>query len=168
MTRKRSKDPVTAATTSFLWPYLKSKGFVKSTTRNFSKEVNGFFQQVWIDANGFSGKESVRVHYNVMPVADANVASYSVGDCIDSWDMSTYELADESMQDVVVLLGSELLPKMDSFSNYESYITQFIEYGSGNDEYKQSALSKMSRWKTSNFDAEELEKIDANRKKLKL
>ena len=168
MARKRSKDPVTAATTSYLWPYLKEKGFVRSTARNFAKEVNGFFQQVWVDANGFSGKSSVRVHYNVMPVAEESVSSYSVGDGLDSWDMSNHEVADISMQEIVELLDKELIPKMDGLSEYRSYIFQFRECGFGSEEYKKNMLERMSRWKSDDFTLNDKEQVSENRKKLKL
>ena len=168
MARKRSNDPVTAATTSYLWPYLKEKGFVKSTARNFAREINGFFQQIWIDANGFSGKSSVRVHYNVMPIAEENVSSYSVGDGIDSWDMSDHEKADISMQEIIEVIDKDLIPKMDSYSNFESYVYQFREYGCGIEEYKNEMLERMSRWVNDDFKSCEKDQASENRKKLKL
>ena len=168
MARKRSKDPITAATTSYLWPYLKEKGFVKSTARNFSKEVNGFFQQFWIDANGFNGRSSVRLHYSVMPIAKDNVLSYSVGESLDGWDMSDHDLADAAMQDIVSTIENELIPKMDEWSDYDSYIYQFREYGFGIEEYKADMLEKLSRWKDAKFEPDEINRIGDNRRKLKL
>ena len=168
MARKRSKDPVTAATTSYLWPYLKEKGFVKSTARNFARENNGFFQQIWVDANGFSGKCSVRLHYNVMPVAVESVSSYSVGDGIDSWDMSDHEKADLSMKEIVEVIDKDLMQRMEAFSSYESYIDQFLGCSYGNEEYKKAFLERMSRWMNDDFKCFEKDQIRENRKKLKL
>ncbi len=82
--------------------------------------------------------------------------------------MSNQELADAAMQDIVSAIENELIPKMDEWSNYDSYIHQFREYGSGIDEYKTDMLEKLSRWKYDKFESDEINKIGDNRRKLKL
>lgn len=168
MVSKRSKDPITAAITSYLWPYLKEVEFTKSTARNFSKEKNGFFQQIWIDASGFSGRESVRLHFSVMPIAVNNIKGYSVGDSYDSFDMSSHDRADSAMQEVIKLINNKFLLYLDNLSNYEAFIKEFSNYGLGEESYKQDMLKKLEKWKCNNFSKLEISKIKENRIQLKL
>ena len=168
MARKRSNDPLTAATTSYLWPFLKENGFSKSTARKFSKEVNDFFHQIWIDANGFSGKKSVRLHYCIMPNAQQNINGYSVGNYIPIGNVSTHENADKAMKKIIETLEKQLLKKMDKLSNYKKFTKEFNTNGYGIQEYKQEMMIKFSQWEQGTFSNEDLNQINSNRVKLKL
>jgi len=104
----RSKDPLTAATTSFWAPLLKQHGFGKYTSRSFARVVNdSVFQYIALQPSAFGGKDfSVNYASVLMTRLQEHVGSTTFrrlprGKSQDGWwSAKTHERADESMQDV--------------------------------------------------------------------
>lgn len=129
---KRSKIPLTAAITSYLWPYLKEIGFVKVTPRKFAREKDGIVQQLWVDANGFGGCE------DTLFILCSNLIFDKVGGYFDpcgfricdeqSWDMSTHESADEAMKEIVKALKNTELQKLNQISTIDTFLSALDGY----------------------------------------
>lgn len=121
MTRKRSKDPLQAAITTYIWPELKSRGFIKASNRVFAKEINGVLQRIHVDAAGFSGRGSVYFLYEAEPICTYKAESFLLGYRFkdESFDMSTHELADSAAQRLIILFSNELYPWFDQNSTVE-------------------------------------------------
>ena len=121
MNTKRSQDPLKAAITTSLWPFLKSKGFCKSTPNKFSREANGVLHRIIVDANGISKKNSTNIIYFTTSLSNPNVEGYLLGHKLAdrSWNMSTHEKADQNMQEIVSLLEVEVLAWFSNLSSFE-------------------------------------------------
>ncbi|MDE3274335.1 hypothetical protein [Pseudoalteromonas sp. G4] len=122
-TRSRSKDPLTAAITSFLWPFLKSEGFIKTSARTFSREINNIVYQVIVDANGFGGRSSTQIVYCARTVFHYKHKGYLLGGRLheDSWDLSNHELADKHMLEITELLRKEIMPWFQFHAEANNY-----------------------------------------------
>ena len=106
-------DPLTVAVASGLWPYLKSIGFLKTTSRKFARERDGIIQQVWVDAAGFGGASRTFI------VLCCNFPFGSVNGYMDphgfrickerTWDLSTPTAAEASVLEIVTALKSSQL-----------------------------------------------------------
>lgn len=116
----RSKDPITAAARSHLWPYLEGIGFVQVTPRKYAREKADIIQQLWIDANGVGGKSRTIV------ILCCNFPFGSIDGYMDPhgfricdekrWNMSTHVRADAAMKEVVTALEESELDKLDGIS----------------------------------------------------
>lgn len=122
-TKKRSKDPLTAAITSYLWPFLKKEGFVKSTAKVFSRELNGFVHRIMIDANGHEGKSRTYIIYDAELINSENISGYLLGKRLNdkTWNMSNHEQADKNMKEIVSLLKIEIFPWLDNLTKLKNY-----------------------------------------------
>jgi hypothetical protein len=165
---KRSKEPLTAAITSYLWPYLKTIGFVKVTPRKFAREKNDIVQQLWVDANGFGGRE------NTLFILCSNLIFDKVGGYFDpcgfricdekSWDMSTHEKADSAMQEVVEALKTTEFDKLEQVSTVESFLNALE--GFWRTEWYQECNELARHWLAK--DEKLIEQANFNRGELKL
>jgi hypothetical protein len=161
-------DSLTRAVQTLLWPFLKSEGFSKVTTRKFVRERNGVFQQLWVDANGVAGKKSTYL------VLCANLPFGPVQGYLDPhgfrisngrpWPMSTDEMASASMQQVISALKSSELEKLDEFSSIERMFALLEKVPKTGWHVAYSDLYR--RWKEREADVLAIEA--ANRKALKL
>ena len=165
---KRSKDPLTASITSYLWPYLKSIGFVKVTPRKFAREKDGIVQQLWVDANGFAGREKtlfVLCSNFIFDVVDGYFDPCGFRICDgERWDMSTHEKADAAMQEGLTALQKTELQKLDNVSSIDGYL-QALE-GFWRTEWYVDCKELSDRW--SQGDQELIDQAKSNRELLKL
>jgi hypothetical protein len=165
---KRSIDPLTAATTTYLWPFLKSVGFKKLSPRKYAREINDTIQQLWVDANGFGGKRRTLFVLCVNAVY-GNQSGY-MDPCgfrickSETWDMSTLESADNAMQEVVKALKETELERINSISSIEGIVTSLE--GFWRTEWYEQNKYLAERWRKK--DPELLELAEKNRKEFKL
>ena len=165
---KRSKDPLTAATTTYLWPFLKNLDFKKVSPRKYAREVNDTIQQLWVDANGFGGKQRT-LFVLCVNVVYGNQSGY-MDPCgfrickSKTWDMSNHEKADKYMQEVVEALKETELDKMNSISSVEGIVTSLK--GFWRTEWYEHNKNLAERWLKK--DPELLGLAVKNRKELKL
>jgi hypothetical protein len=164
---KRSKDPLTAACTSFLTPWAKSKGFKKVTNRMYARDSGDTIQKLAADANGFGGKKSTLFTLSSHLVYEEILGYWERAGfrlCGDGrWDMSTHELADKSMQDVINVLEQSELEKIDEISSVDGYLNLYARYLP---DHFQTARRKYDNWRAG--DKTLLEIAADNRAKLKL
>ena len=169
---RRSKEPLTAATTNYIFPYLKNEGFIKASPRFFVREKNNFFQQIRIDANGFSGKKSTVIVCCVNPTMDESLVGYTIGYRLDDserWDMSSHEIADSNAQDIIKKLVQFGIPDLNKWSCFENYIALYEKYALYDDqELLQGSLKKIRRWSLGELTESEKQQIKINRNSLKL
>jgi len=159
-------DPLTAATNSILWPYLRGKGFVKVTARRFARKRGDVYQQLWIDAKGVAGMKSTRM------VLLAMFPFESVDGYFDphGWwfgdgrtrDMSTAGKADAAMPHVVDALERTELSKLDALDSTDV----LLERLEGWPDWREHASKQMQRWRAG--DPELLAAVAANARRLKL
>ena len=120
-------DPLTHEISKTLWPYLQSEGFRKLTSRKFVREKNSVFQQLWVDANGVSGKRSTfMILCASLPFGPLNGYMDPHGFRIGggrSWSMATSDAAANSMRQVVEALRSADLQRLDAISTVEKLIS---------------------------------------------
>ncbi len=171
----RSKDPITAAVTRYLAPYLESESFVKVTNRGFAKEIDKFIIMLGIDASGTGGKKRARVNLWINLGFDGN----DMNGCYDPalvtitrdtphgsswrWDMSSHDKADQAMAKIIEKLNSEYLEKIYSAANDSEYIKLLSKLDSG---LAEEMTTLISRWQKG--DPELAKQFDENKKKLKL
>jgi hypothetical protein len=165
---KQAQDPLTAAISKYLWPYLKEIGFKKVTARKFAREWQGVFQQLWVDANGVSGKSQTLV------VLCANFPFGSVAGYMDPhgfricqakrWDTATQETAELSMQNIVGSLNSREIEKLDVISNIPAMLEALKKYPQRNWFETYSGLNHL--WEARS--EETLKIYEENKRKLKL
>ena len=161
----RSKDPLTAAVTSYLWPYLKNLGFKKVSPRKYAREASDTIQQLWVDANGFGGKSQTLIILCVNPVYEGQTGykdpcGFRI--CNDkTWDMSTHEKADRAMQKVVQALNETELEKLNAISSIEGILESLKDFWRIEWYEKSKELAK--RW--SSNDPELMQKATENREK---
>jgi hypothetical protein len=166
--RRHMSDSLTRAVQTFLWPFLKSEGFRKLTARKFVRERSRVFQQLWVDANGIAGKKSTRIVLCAsLPFGPAQGYLDPHGFLVSngrSWPTNTEELADASMQQVVVVLNSNALGKLDEISSVEKMLSLLEKDPRSGWHTTYTELHR--RWKEG--DAEVLAVEASNRKALKL
>jgi hypothetical protein len=165
---KQSPDPLTAAISKILWPYLKAIGFNKVSSRKFAREREGVFQQLWVDANGVSGKSSTLV------VLCANFPFGSVAGYMDPhgfricqaerWDTTTQEMAEKSMKNIVSCLESSEIEKLNSISNMVVMLESLKKYSQRN--WYATYTELYERWNIK--DSETWKIYEENKRKLKL
>jgi len=130
--RKRSKDPLTAACTSFLTPWAKLNGFRKTSSRTYTRERDGTIQQLVVDANGFGGRKRTLFTLFSKYVFDEGPGYWDkAGFRIcggKTWDMSTHAFADNAMQEVVVALDTSEYAKIDRLSSTAGMLELTREY----------------------------------------
>jgi hypothetical protein len=120
----RSKDPLTAATTSFWAPLLREHGFRKYTSRSFGRVTNDcVFQYIDLQPSAFGGKMFT---VNYASVLITRLHEY-VGSMtfrrlphelsLDGWwDARTHEEADEAILDICDKTRNIALPWFESTS----------------------------------------------------
>jgi hypothetical protein len=121
----RSKDPLTAATTSFWAPLLREHGFRKYSRRSFGRVTNDcIFQYIDLQMSAFGGK-NFAVNYASLLITrlQEHVGSTTFrrlprGKSHDGWwSAKTRESADESMQEICDQAKNIALPWFDSTSS---------------------------------------------------
>ena len=145
--RKRSKDPLTASITSYFMPWARQNLFKKVTSREFVRLNEGTFQKIVIDANGFGGRNSVILTIFSKFIFDDSLGYWDRSGfriCMGkSWDMSTHELADQNMKDIVLNLESSELQKIEPISSMHGLLKL-------NEKYSSKSLDKVKdeikRW----------------------
>src|ERR1051326_9553378 len=108
MTRPRSRDPLTAATSAILIPFLRPNGFRRASNRLIARLTDGMCQFLWLHLSGWVGKD-FRVHYVTLSLfCPRDFLVLQAGDCLQRPNGSvlwlpaqTHELADESMATVI-------------------------------------------------------------------
>jgi hypothetical protein len=163
-----SKDPLAAAVTGVLWPYLKEHGFTRTTPRKFAREKNDVFHQLWVDANGVAGKKSTLV------VLCANLPFGPVNGYMDphgfrisngrTWNTSTSEAADRAMHLIVETLQASELEKLNALSSVQALLDR-LENFHRREWYETSSLNHQ-RWLAK--DPEFMATVEQNRAQLKL
>jgi hypothetical protein len=113
----RSKDPLTAATTSILKPIFAPLGFHKLGSRTFARVLDGVLQYFSFQLSAWGGKDfavnyaaitlySPRQHFVVQPGGRLPCGKSGDG----WWASKTHADADNSMRDVVSRLTAHCLP----------------------------------------------------------
>ena len=163
-----SKDPLAAAVTGVLWPYLKEHGFTRSTPRKFAREKNGVFHQLWLDANGVSGKRRTLV------VLCANLPFGPVDGYMDphgfrisngrTWNTSTPVAAETAMHGIVEALRASELEKLNALSSVEALLDQLENLHRR--EWFETYAPQYQRWLAK--DPEVMATVEQNRAQLKL
>ena len=119
---RRSSDPLTAATTSILNPWLSPHGFRTITRRSFGSVRNDILHFFDLQLSAYGGKDFT-VNYASIPLFQPH--DFIVLDCGDRlrsgaaeawWPSSTHQLADNSMHEVVAGLQAQALPFFASTS----------------------------------------------------
>jgi hypothetical protein len=161
-------DALTHAITTTLWPFLKSEGFQKVTPRKFVRQRSEVFQQLWVDANGSGGsKRTCVVLCASLPFGLVNGYMDPHGSRIANgraWNMATPESAVNGMQQVVEVLQSHELAKLDAISDVEKLLGLLENLPNRNWHSTYSQLHQ--RWRDKDPEALALEQ--ANRVALKL
>lgn len=129
---KRSKDPLTAATTSVVLPALKPLGFVRVKTRIIGRLRNDILQFLSFQLSGYGGKDFC-VNYASLSLfrpreffsLDGRLTKHlKHGGIRQWWSAKTHEAADNSMADIVSTLQEELLP----WFNGTDTVSGLLEY----------------------------------------
>lgn len=161
-------DALTHAITTTLWPFLKNEGFQKVTPRKFVRQRSNVFQQLWVDANGAGGsKRTCIVLCASLPFGPVNGYMDPHGFRIANgraWNMATSESAADGMQQVIEVLRSHELAKLDGISEVEKLLVLLDGLPSRNWHSTYSQLHQ--RWRDKDPEALALER--ANRVALKL
>lgn len=114
----RSRDPLTAATTTFLAPFLSEHGFKKMTGRLFGRVTNGsILQYIDLQLSAYGGKDFA-VNYASLLITRLRDQTGSTtfrrlrrGKSEDGWwSAKNHELADGSMLDICSKLIDVALP----------------------------------------------------------
>jgi hypothetical protein len=121
MPRPRSADPLTAATTALLLPFLRPHGFKRKSNRLIVRITDGVAQFVHIHLSCWGGKD-FRVHYVALPLfCPRDYLILQPGDTLnrengaEAWfPAQTHELAGASMETVVRMLHEQALPFFDA------------------------------------------------------
>ncbi len=121
----RSKDALTAATTSVWAPILREHGFKKYAKRSFGRVTNDcVFQYIDLQLSAFGGKDFAVNYASILitrlhdGVASTTFRRLPRGKSHDGWwSAKTLERADESMQDVCDKTRIIALPWLDSTSS---------------------------------------------------
>lgn len=163
-----SKDPLASAVTRILWPFLKELGFHRVTPRKFAREVNDVFQQLWVDANGVSGKSSTLI------VLCANLPFGPVNGYMDphgfrivngkTWNTSTPEAADRAMESIVEALRTTELKRLEPLSSTKDLLEALKSFHRR--EWYDTYSSLHANWVSG--DSEMVATANDNRSKLKL
>lgn len=163
-----SKDPLAAAVTGVLWPYLKEQGFSRATPRKFAREKNDVFHQLWVDANGVSGKRSTLV------VLCANLPFGPVNGYMDphgfricngrTWNTSTPEAAERAMHLIVEALKTSEIEKLNALSSVDALLGRLENFQRR--EWYETYSSHHQRWLAN--DPEIMATVEQNRGQLKL
>src|SRR5262245_2151387 len=120
----RSKDPLTAATTSFWAPLLRGQSFRKYTRRSFGRVTNDcVFQYIDLQLSAFGGKMFTVNYASILitrlheHVGSMTFRRLPHGLSLDGWwDARTHEEADESMLDICDKTRNIALPWFESTS----------------------------------------------------
>ena len=165
---KRAKDPLTAATTSYLWPFIKNQGFTKVTSRRFAREQNDIIQQLIVDANGFNGKASTYIIlYSTFVFSHIDGYNDLAGFRIcegKSWDMSTHDNADKNMMKVIDALEKTEIKKLEKSNTIDNLLNTIKPFWDKK-RLKQYS-SQVSKWYSQ--DKTLLDQALSNRQELKL
>lgn len=98
----------------------------------YVRDSGGTIQKLVVDANGFAGKKSTLFILSSHLVYEEILGYWERAGfrlCGDGrWDMSTHELADESMQDVINVLEHSELEKIDEISSVDGYLDLYARY----------------------------------------
>lgn len=121
----RSKDALTAATTSVWAPILREHGFKKYAKRSFARVMNDcVFQYIDLQLSAFGGKDFAVNYASILITRLQDVVGSSTfrrlprGKSHDGWwSAKTLECADESMRDVCEKTKNIALPWFDSTSS---------------------------------------------------
>lgn len=131
MPRKRSKDPLTAATTSVLLPALRPHDFKRVTPRIIGKVTDDIFQFFNLQLAAFGGKDFCVNYASMLLSAPHDSLVLTYGDRlrdelgVDKWrPADTHASADVSMAEVVGLLEEQTLP----FFQQTETRAGFLEY----------------------------------------
>lgn len=161
-------DPLTSATATILWPYLRSEGFSIVTPRKFARERNHVFQQVWVDAGGIAGKKrTVVVLCASLPFGPISGYMDPHGFRISngrSWNMANAEAASVSMRAVVEALSRAELQRLEAISTVE-YLLSLLQNVPGR-AWHATYSALHGRWLAN--ESEVVGIVQANRKALKL
>jgi hypothetical protein len=162
-----SRDPLTAAVSEVLWPYLKTIGFRKRTPRRFARERNETFQHVWVDANGWGGKTSTLIILcATFPFGAVNsyMDPHGFRICNDRrWDTSTHDSARLAMREIVDVLQATELDKLDQLVSPEVMLSKLQGPWSG---WFPQTYALLKRWRAN--DNEVVAMVGANRRALAL
>lgn len=163
-TAKRASDPIAAAGTRYLWPYLSRTGFGKVTQRKYARVRNDVVQQLWIDANGSGGKSRTRVilcvHF-IFGDLDGYMDPHGFIICGGkSWNMSTSDSADHAMQLVVAALEQTEMKRLDELSSPEAMLRALAAFSRRADWHREYS-TLWDRWQRT--DADLLRKAERNR-----
>jgi hypothetical protein len=174
-----SSNPLTAAVTSTLWPYLKGLGFTKVTARKFAREHNEVIQQLWVDANGVAGVRGTCI------VLCANFPFGPVNGYMDphgfrmgnsrgphgvrmgsgrSWNMSSIDSAQRAMEQIVASLRADDLKFLEEISDLDAMVAALRPYTLHN--WFETFSRQLEMWR--NGDQTLRSAADENRRKLKL
>ena len=134
---ERSKDPLTAATTSILKPAIASLGFQKLGSRSFGCVSDGVLQYLDLQLSAYGSKDFAVNH---AAITLFNPRDYMVlqpggrlprGKSGDGWwKSSTHELADNSMRDVAERFTSHCLPWFERTRTTAGLLDVLIEHNS--------------------------------------
>jgi hypothetical protein len=121
----RSKDPLTAATTSFLAPLLREHGFCKYGRRSFGRVTNDcVFQYIDLQLSWFGGKDFAVNYASLLitrlqeDVGSTTWRRLARGKAVDNWwSAKTHKRADESMREICDMTKKIALPWFDSTSS---------------------------------------------------
>lgn len=130
----RSKDPLTAATTSILRPAITPLGFHKLGSRTFARVHDSVLQYFSFQLSAWGGKDfavnyaaitlySPREHFVILP--GGRLPRGMSGD--GWWASKTHEYADNSMHDVVSRLASHCLPWFERVSTTAGLLAVLID-----------------------------------------
>lgn len=131
---QRSKDPLTAATTSILKPAVTSLGFHKLGSRTFARVVDSVLQYFSFQLSGWGGKDfavnyaaitlySPREHFVILP--GGRLPRGKSGD--GWWASRTHEFADDSMLEVVARLSTHCFPWFERANTTAGLLAVLLE-----------------------------------------
>jgi hypothetical protein len=131
----RSKDALTAATTSFWAPILREQGFKRYTSRSFGRVKNDcVFQYIDLQLSAFGGKDFAVNYASVLitrlqeGVGSTTFRRLPRGKSHDGWwSAKTQERADESMHDICHKTRNIALPWFDSTSTALGLASELLD-----------------------------------------
>lgn len=118
---RRSKDALTASTTSILMPSLRPYGFIRLTNRTIARERNHILQFIYLQLSSWGGRTfcvnyvalllfKPRDHFVLQPGGRLRVRE---GGPSGWWDSDTHDNADKSMNEITSLLIEDIVPWFD-------------------------------------------------------
>jgi hypothetical protein len=128
LSRKRSKDALTAATNTYLKPFLIESGFHHISIRRFAKVRNEVLHFIGLQLSAYGSRDFCVNYASQSLLVPNDVIDIGFGDRLRMqrsetwWPSKSHEEADVAMQDVVVLIKKQAITHFDETRSTKDYL----------------------------------------------